>query len=235
MDQSKTLQDKKHILTVEELSRQMLEKRTTIPVFRWRLKESSAINLLTAAYMAEVKLRNRQFVDTAEVRKNIGDVARALVSLGHPKFGIVMCGQCGNGKSTMLAAMQTATNYLSENGYFTEHYQGFGDYKQDVFFHKIDTVALTTLKEDAFKKFSMYNIVGLEDLGAEPKEVLSYGNVLTPVKTLLESRYAMGLTTFITTNLAPTQIEPTYGKRIADRFREMMFSIPFDNPSFRLL
>lgn len=64
---------------------------------------------------------------------------------------------------------------------------------------------------------------------------LTYGNVLTPVKTLLESRYAMGLTTFITTNLAPTQIETTYGKRIADRFREMMFSIPFDNPSFRLL
>lgn len=76
-------------------------------------------------------------------------------------------------------------------------------------------------------------ILVIEDMGQEPLEVQSYGNIYNPVIDILEKRYEHSLPTFITTNLDPQQLGKRYGKRIQDRLREMMFTIPFDNPSYR--
>jgi len=77
--------------------------------------------------------------------------------------------------------------------------------------------------------------IGIDDLGVEPKEVLDYGNVCNPVLDLLEYRYSEQLTTFITTNLTPKEIEEHYGVRIADRFNEMIEKIVFQDVSYRKL
>ena len=52
------------------------------------------------------------------------------------------------------------------------------------------------------------DVLGLDDLGTEPSEVLDYGNVYTPVIDLLTKRYEEQLFTIITTNLTP-QRTPT--------------------------
>lgn len=77
-------------------------------------------------------------------------------------------------------------------------------------------------------------MLGIDDLGTEPIEVLDYGNPLFPVIDLLTKRYEAQLFTFVTSNLRPEEIRERYGVRIADRLNEMMFKIGFDNPSFRL-
>ena len=68
-------------------------------------------------------------------------------------------------------------------------------------------------------------MLGIDDLGTEPSEVLDYGNVYTPVIDLLTKRYEEQLFTVITTNLTPQQIREHYGDRIADRLNEMVKKI----------
>ena len=76
-------------------------------------------------------------------------------------------------------------------------------------------------------------MLGIDDLGTEPKEYLVYGNIHTPIVKLLSSRYDSRLFTMITTNLTPTQICNYYGARIGDRLNEMMKIIVFPNNSYR--
>lgn len=219
-------------MTAEELMYQMLRGRTIIPPFRWNLNEDTAIRLLTAAYMMQVKLSYRQFIDDAATRHNIANVAKALISLGSPKFGIVLCGQCGNGKSTMLAAISAANDFLEKRSYFRYFTaNGYSD-TLNVHIHTYHAVTMAADKEELMH-YAEVPCLGIEDLGNEPREVQSYGNIITPMATILEERYARRLTTFITTNLPPEDIENKYGKRLADRFREMMIAVPFDNPSYR--
>ena len=76
-------------------------------------------------------------------------------------------------------------------------------------------------------------MLAIDDLGKEPTEVLDYGNVLSPVVDLMEYRYQHQLFTAVTTNLTPDEIRDKYGKRIADRFNEMLEVIVFEDISYR--
>ena len=77
------------------------------------------------------------------------------------------------------------------------------------------------------------SMLAIDDLGKEPAEVLSFGNVLSPVVDLLEYRYQHQLFTAITTNLVPNELQDKYGVRIADRFNEMLHPIVFQDVSYR--
>ena len=76
-------------------------------------------------------------------------------------------------------------------------------------------------------------MLGIDDLGTEPQEVMDFGNVVTPVIDLLTKRYDEQLFTIITTNLTPKQIRKHYGDRIADRLNEMVEKIVFNNGTYR--
>lgn len=77
-------------------------------------------------------------------------------------------------------------------------------------------------------------MLGIDDLGTEPSEVLDYGNIYTPVIDLLTKRYEEQLFTIITINLTPQQIRGHYGDRIADRLNEMVKKIVFNNCTYRI-
>ena len=79
------------------------------------------------------------------------------------------------------------------------------------------------------------DMLGIDDLGTEPMEVLAYGNVYTPVIDLLTKRYDEQLFTFITTNLTPQKIREHYKDRIADRLNEMVEKIIYSNDSYRTI
>ena len=77
-------------------------------------------------------------------------------------------------------------------------------------------------------------ILAIDDLGVEPSESMNYGDYVTAAMDILSYRYDRQLTTFATSNLAPSDIAHYYDERIADRFREMMLIVEFGNaPSFR--
>jgi DNA replication protein DnaC len=76
-------------------------------------------------------------------------------------------------------------------------------------------------------------VLAIDDLGEEAKEVMSYGNVITPLVDIIESRYDSRKMTFFTTNLDANGIKEKYGARVADRLKQMCNIVSFTNDSYR--
>ena len=206
---------------------QLLHQKTSKEYFKWPLTQQQAEDLLLAAYMAEVESRNRVYVDDSNTRNNISRIARHLVS--PKKFGLMLAGTCGNGKTSLLKAIQSATNFLNLK------YEVRSDKEEKIAISIIDVKDIIANCKD-YQMMEVYKktpYLGIDDMGKEPKEVLDYGNVCNPVIDLIEYRYDKQLTTFITTNLTPDEFKDKYGERITDRFREMIEKIVFNDGSYR--
>lgn len=206
---------------------QLLHQKTSKEYFKWPLTPKQAEDLLLAAYMAEVESRNRVYIDDSNTRNNISRIARHLVS--PKKFGLMLAGTCGNGKTSLLKAIQSATNFLNLK------YEVRSDKEEKIAISIIDVKDIIANCKD-YQMMEVYKktpYLGIDDMGKEPKEVLDYGNVCNPVIDLIEYRYDKQLTTFITTNLTPDEFKDKYGERITDRFREMIEKIVFNDGSYR--
>lgn len=182
------------------------------------------IQALNAALRAEVQYRHQAFKESATLTEYINQVARWLVN--QDKFGLLLCGTCGNGKSTMMRAIQALINFCDLKD----------DYNNTLAVRLYDAREIARMQKDsyeAYKQIRNYPMLAIDDLGLEPTEVLDYGNILSPVIDLLSYRYNEQLFTLITTNLKPSEIREKYGDRIADRFNEMMGKIIFSNDSYR--
>lgn len=221
---------KESTINVEALKSQLLQQKTSRALFRWPVSIRQAEDILKAAYMAEVEHRQHKFEWDENTSTNIAKVATCLVN--PKKTGLMLAGTCGNGKTTLMRAIQSATAWLSRNRAF-----GCDEYGEEIkisisIVHVKDIIAkCKDYKEMEILKKIPY--LGIDDLGVEPKEVLDYGNVCNPVLELLEYRYDRQLATFVTTNLTPKEIEQHYGQRIADRFNEMITKIVFQDGSYR--
>lgn len=192
--------------------------------FKFELSQEKMFNLLLASYMCVVEGRQRQFELTDEVKKMLQEVSKALTTNdGH--FGLMFCGNCGNGKTTMAGALQVAVNAVYGSNYVS---------KAKVL-RIIDAKNIVQRgKEKAdFDKIKNYELLCIEDLGRESTEIMEFGNVYSPIVDLLEYRYDMQLFTVVTTNLQPKDIRQKYGERIADRANEMFKVVKFMGRSFR--
>lgn len=180
--------------------------------------------MMTAAYMAEVELRGREFRADKGTADNISAVAEFLMAEGRKEFGMMMCGTCGNGKTTMVYALQNLINYLDERNIVRGGL---------LILDAKDISGMTKDKPMFNRNIRGVSMMAVEDMGREPVEVMDFGNVTNPVIDLMEYRYNERLFTIITTNLSPKQIADKYGKRLADRFNEMFRKIIFKNDSYR--
>lgn len=196
------------------------------PRFRLPMSAEQAYDCLLAAVMAEVEFRYRRFYVNDDTKAQLHQMANWLTS-SSSKFGILLCGECGNGKSTLLKAFQQLLNYLS-----IPNPNGIGNYGIQITDAK-NVAFLGRSDYPAFIKLSQKDMLGIDDLGTEPQEVMDFGNVVTPVIDLLSKRYDEQLFTIITTNLTPKQIRKCYGDRIADRLNEMVEKIVFNNGTYR--
>jgi hypothetical protein len=79
--------------------------------FKLPMTEEQAYACLLAAIMAEVEYRHRTFCTNEYLEKRLNEMAHWLTSPSS-YFGILLCGGCGNGKSTMLKAFQQLLNSL---------------------------------------------------------------------------------------------------------------------------
>ena len=211
-------------IDVAAMKSQLLRRKTTRVRFKFPMTEEQAKDYMTAAYQAEVEFRKRTFVDDKETQSNIERFAKFLTG-DDSKFGIMFSGVCGNGKTTLLYAFQSALNYLAERGVVDQNVGiSIVDAKEVVQYAK-DTKRFALLKDK--------EMLGIEDMGREPVEVNDYGNIMNPIIDLLEHRYNRQLFTAITTNLTPKEIREKYGNRIADRFNEMFDKIIFNNGTYR--
>lgn len=172
------------------------------------------------------------YIDDAQVRHNIKRLAEYLVA-PRPKFGVMFCGTCGNGKSTLMYAFANALNYLNNTDLFDEEKRA----GRKMVLSIVDAKEVQNYAKDvsAFRELKNRNMLAIEDMGREATEVLDFGNILNPVIDLLEHRYNTQAFTLITTNLTAKEIRDKYGNRVADRLNEMIHVIIFENGTYRKL
>lgn len=214
-------------LDVTSLTQRLLAQKTTRDRFKFPCTREQAIDLLTAAYRAEVAFRRRQFIADEYTASHIAQLADFLTS-DTSRFGLMLCGTYGNGKTTLMYALRSATNLLNRCGEFNERRVGIRI--EDA----RDIAKLYTARDQRpYNEFKQAEHVIIEDMGKEPIEQMNYGTVISPVVEILEYRYHNQLFTAITTNLTPQEIRTKYGNRIADRFNEMMQVITFQDQTYR--
>ena len=183
---------------------------------------------IEAALQAEIELRRRTYQDVQELHEHIWKIAE-LFTRPTDKFGIMLCGGVGNGKSTMMKALQTLLLHLDIT---ISHNTSFETLGMNIISAK-ELCRKIRVDPNKILQYRDLTMLGIDDLGEEEAMMMDYGNRVTPVIDLLSYRYNQMLFTMVTTNLTPKQIRSTYGDRIADRFNEMMLIIPYESPSFR--
>lgn len=191
------------------------------------MSREQAIVVLRNAYMIEVTHRGRAFTYDDETRANIEALAEALTA-DKPKQGIMLAGNVGNGKTTLIQALKATIKIAKMQGWFENDAQT-GLRITDA----RDIAKLVAIDPKEFDAIRRTALLAIDDMGKEPAEVLDYGNAYNPVIELMEYRYNEQLFTIISTNLTPKQVREKYGNRIADRFNEMMCVIAFTHDTYR--
>ncbi len=210
------------------LKSQLIGRRTIKEPVKLPMSTEEAVEMIEAAVLAEIELRRRTYQDVQELHEYIRKIAE-LFTRPTNKFGILLCGGVGNGKSTMMKALQRLLNYLQIEVHHNTSFETLG---MKIISAK-ELCRLIRVDSKSSLHFRDLNMLGIDDLGEEEAEMMDYGNRVTPVIDILSYRYDQMLFTMVTTNLTPKQIRSTYGDRIADRFNEMMLIIPYETPSFR--
>lgn len=199
-----------------------------MPRFSLPLSEDNAFVCLMSAIKVEIEYRHRLFVATEELNAQVRRLSTFLTQ-ENSKFGILLAGGCGNGKTTIIKALQSLVNVLHIPNPYNDK-----EYAMRIIDAK-SLVATCKSNYENWKRLMYQDLFAIDDLGTEPREVMDYGNIINPTVDILTRRYENQLFTIISTNLTPPQISQVYGERIADRMREMMEIIPFTNSSYRVL
>ena len=210
----------------EVLKSQLLHRKPINARFKLPMNSETAARYLTAAISAEVEYRNRTFRYSDELHKQIASVANWLCGMSG-KNSLLLAGGCGNGKTTFVYAMQNLVNHLSIKNQVTGLNFGISLYNAK------DLANICKTQNKNWRSIIDKDILAIDDLGTEPREIIEYGNVLSPIIDLISYRYERQLPTVITTNLTPQQISEVYGKRIGDRLKETTEIVPFLNGSYR--
>lgn len=215
----------------------LLSRRTsTRRSFKSPYPFEDTYNILLGCIQADVIRRGREFLYSEQLQDQVGLVAKWLTS-ENPKHWLLLCGNCGNGKTTMIKALGTALSLmkvptLDEYGY---EYSNNNQNSRPVLkiYNAVDIFNEERKGYESFKKFSLTPMLGIDDMGIEPVQGSNYGNAFAPIVELLTRRYEEQLFTVISTNLDPSEIYGHYGERIADRFNEVAEKVVFRNGSYR--
>lgn len=210
------------------MSRQLKAQLIFPKRFSLEIPVADAGNAIFSALRVEVEFRRRKFVFDDETKEAVRKVAEWLVD-GNGKFGLMLAGTCGNGKTTLMRSVARLIEYLSEleKGYSR---------KDRVMVVTAKDIAECCLSNDGRKQYMEYcqaPMLAIDDLGVEPTEVVSFGMCYTPLVDLLTRRYDQQRFTMVTTNLSIKELKEHYGERVYDRFREMMRTVVFARQSFR--
>lgn len=213
-----------------------------VDLFLNRLMEKSIPNLsklpidedlckrgLQCAFENVVESGFHHYIRNEQQSKQLGEVANWLVSQ-NKKWGLLLNGIPGNGKTTTLLAIRKVVNALELED------------PNPISENKLLGFRMQTAKElcdvavkdkTAFKQYMSSAILGIDEFGLEPTVVSSYGNDYTPISDLLAYRYEARLATIMTTNIANVDIRPKYGDRIAARMNEMFDIVVMPDVDFR--
>lgn len=167
---------------------------------------------IASIYNVIVENRGHQMCWDNDTQQHISDVSQWIFT--SPQRGLLLFGSVGNGKTTMLKAI----NWLFRGGAVVLSAKAIYEYYKE--------------NERLQNNFGS-KILLIDDLGTEPERCLIYGEDHHPLSDMLMRRYENNATTIIATNLSGDDIRLRYGDRVYDRILEMFFSILYTSPSYR--
>ena len=214
---------------VGELLPGIIRRKTMGSRFRFNMDPQEAADLLASEYASVVLSRNLTPIFDENTKNNVLAVAK-YISQENPKPGVMFCGTCGNGKTTMLRALQCAIRDLGRN-----HFSSCLRCNLNAEMSILDArdIAYRGRDFDEIRRIRSLELLAIDDFGKEPGEVLDFGTVVNPIDHILEFRYEHQLFTALSTNLTSKEVREKYGLRIGDRFNEMLEVIVFDDVSYR--
>ena len=213
---------------VGELLPGIIRQKTMGNRFRFNMTPQQAADMLAAEYASVVIKRCGVPIFDENTKNRVTELAK-YITQEKPRFGVMFCGTCGNGKTTMLHALQSAIYNLG-----SKHFASFGPFfSTNMRIHDARDIACRGRDFEEIKRIRTYDLLAIDDLGKEPSEVMNFGTLINPIDHILEYRYEHQLFTAISTNLTSIEIKEKYGQRIADRFNEMLEVIVFQDVSYR--
>ena len=180
---------------------------------------------LSHFYIAELRRRGKEITDETldePTKAHIKNISTWLVE--GKKSAILLAGNVGNGKTTMLEAVCKMCNKIFYSNWS-------GDRKAWVWQNALDIA--NSFGEEKYETCRQAEWLAIDDLGQEPAEIQNYGTVCYPIRDLLLYRYERNLLTLMTTNLKPSDIRQRYGGRVADRLNEMCQVEFYEESSYR--
>lgn len=146
---------------------------------------------------------------------------------GDLKKGLLIYGPVGIGKSMFFDILNSMNNELYQR--FQRHAFGFtkisAPWFVNHFMQNAKDKKKTGIDLDYYQKHKLY----IDDLGAEHLCFNSY----ELLGDILFERHRHNATTYVTTNLTPTEIGERYGDRVGDRLVQMFNVIRWEGESFR--
>ena len=146
------------------------------------------------------------------------------------KIWLCMMGVCGNGKTTLLKAIN---EYLRQIHTYNDGKFMHLAYFSFKYVTAMELAEMYVQDKKTYMGIRNTKLLLIDDLGKEPAEIMEYGNKFKPMEDLLQYRYNERLGTIFTTNMNRTQAAAYYGKRIGDRMLECCKYVVFEGESFR--
>ena len=136
---------------------------------------AQARDALLAAVQAEVEYRRRPFSVTNALSEQIDRMATWLTG-DSSKFAAVLCGGCGNGKTTFVKAFQNMLSYLN-----IPVPDGHGKTYGMRICNAREVAGVARTDYPAFLTLTRIPMLAIDDVGIEPLEVIEYGNAVSRV------------------------------------------------------
>lgn len=212
------------------LTRALTERKIIPTRFSLEIPAEDAANGIYCAMKAELAYRRKKMIFDDSTREHILTVARWVTDTGG-KPGLLMLGKPGNGKTTLMRALGLLFGYVIDN---TEGHRAA--VRDEMVVHEADEIAdmcVQPERQGDYKGLFTCPMLGIDDLGAEPTEIMHFGRLYSPLVRLLCKRYDNQLLTVATSNLTGKQLEAKYKSRVYDRLKEMMEVVTFTNESYR--
>ena len=213
-------------LDMKEIGRIVRQNRFVLPY-----TSEAIFNALFVGYKAEVIQRGGELKENQRTTEIMTNVAKWLTDeKGKP--GLLLYGTVGTGKTTMLKAICKVINACNRA---EDDRDRLGDCGYDVItmIKAKNVVEAYQDDKDKYKKMVSVPFIAIDELGVEPIDVKTFGNVSEPIIDLLSSRYDKQKMTLVSSNLDLKQVSEKYGLRLADRFNEMFQKIAFVGASYR--